>query len=140
MQLNCVIHKNYPISLTWRCKFQSALQIGLHKILSKWLLTRKSNVPHCIPYNLVKKSLCCKHFYVLQWFFMVSIELTLVSRKLYLVRVLFLSQSFTILKNMFSDLNIYVFIIFFCVFNCKSTEVGYRNLTERTLSGQSANF
>ena len=70
---------------------------------------------------------------------MVSSELTLVSRKLYLVRV-FLSQSFTILKNMLSDLDIYVFIIFCCVFNYKSIEVDYRSLTERTSSGQSINF
>ena len=60
---------------------------------------------------------------------MVSSELTLVSRKLYLVRV-FLSQSFTILKNMLSDLDIYVSIIFFCVFNYKSIEVDYGSLTE----------
>ena len=70
---------------------------------------------------------------------MVSSELTLVSRKLYLVRV-FLSQSFTIFKNMLSDLDIYVFIIFFCVFNYKSIEVDYGSLTERTSSRQSVNF
>jgi len=43
---------------------------------------------------------------------MVSNELTLVPRKLYLVKV-FLSQSFTILRNMLLDLYFYVFVIFF---------------------------
>ena len=34
----------------------------------------------------------------------------------------------------------YVFVMYFCVFNGESTEVGYRSLTEWTSSGQSTNF
>ena len=90
-----------------------------------------------------KISLHCKYFYVLQWFFMVSSVLTLVSRKLYLVRV-FLSQRFTISRNMHLDIfyiyiYIYIFNVFiiFCVFNSENTEVGYESLTEWILGGLS---
>ena len=41
---------------------------------------------------------------------------------------------------MLLDLDSYVFVMFFCVFNGKSTKVGYGNLTELTSNGKSANF
>jgi len=49
---------------------------------------------------------------------MVSSELTMVSRKLYLVRV-FLGQSFTILRYMLLDLDFNVFVLFFVFFTVK---------------------
>ena len=50
---------------------------------------------------------------------------------------MFLSQSFTILRNILLDLDFYVYVIiiffFFCVFNGENTKVGYGSLTERIL-------
>ena len=42
---------------------------------------------------------------------------------------MFLNQNF-IFKNMLLAPDFYVFVMYFCVFNGESTEVGYRSLTE----------
>ena len=46
---------------------------------------------------------------------------------------MFLSQSFTILRNIILDLHFYIFVMFFCVFYGEITKVGKENLLECTL-------
>ena len=41
---------------------------------------------------------------------------------------------------MLLDLDSYVFVMFFCVFNGESTKVGYGSLIECTSNEKSANF